>query len=106
MTKITPKEIIDHLVSTNPNFANLKSRQSTAVLRESLRLISNAIENTNNDVVRIAGLGTFRTKTVEREKEGAKTVIKRFVFRPIKKRQNQGSTGSPEQASPEALDKG
>jgi hypothetical protein len=89
MTKITPKDIVEHLKTHNPKLAIKNDRQSAMLLRESLKLIKEAIENTNDDVVRVAGLGSFRGKTIERDKDGVKKVIKRIFFRPAKKKSDK-----------------
>jgi hypothetical protein len=89
MTKITPKDIIEHLKSANPKLSIINDRQSVTLIRESLNLINEAVQNTNDDVVRVAGLGNFRSKTIEREKEGVMTTVKRIVFRPAKKKPNK-----------------
>lgn len=89
MNKITPKEIVAHLKSSNPKLSNIKDGQSAALIREAFKLINQVVVDTNDDVVRVAGLGSFRGKTIEREKEGVKKVIKRIFFHPAKKKSDK-----------------
>ena len=89
MNKITPKEIVAHLKSTNPKLSNLKDGQSAALIREAFKLISQVVVDTHDDVVRIAGLGSFRAKNVERDKDGVKTTVERVIFRPAKKKSDK-----------------
>ena len=86
MKKIIAKDIVEHLKNTNPKLSNIKGGQSTVLIREALKLLSEAIENANDDVVRVAGLGRFIIKTIERDKDGVKTTAKRVIFRAAKKK--------------------
>ena len=89
MTKITPKDIAAHLKSTNPKLSNIKNGQSAALIREAFKLINQVVLDTHDDVVRVAGLGNFRAKNVELDKDGVKTTAKRVIFRPAKKKSDK-----------------
>jgi hypothetical protein len=76
-----PIEIIEQIKQTNP--AALKGVDDKAAARL-LRLvfadIAEQIKTSEDGVVAVTGLGRFRVKTVEVEKDGVKTARKRIVF--------------------------
>ena len=63
-------------------FEGMPDKAAAALLLEAFRQVGEAIESTDEGMVRVAGLGQFQVRQSEREREGTSTTVKRVMFRP------------------------
>jgi len=77
----TLKELVERVKGSSKQFADLPDGKAIALLREVFRQIGDEVARTNDGVVKVSGLGSFRIKQVEREKDGKKEMVKKITFR-------------------------
>ena len=83
--KKTPLEIAKQIQQDNPKMAGTMNEKKIAkIIKAAFTQVKKEIENTENNIVKIPVLGNFRVQTVERDKEGKKTTVKRVFFKPAK----------------------
>jgi hypothetical protein len=63
-------------------FEGMPDKAAAALLLEAFRQVGEAIESTDEGMVRVAGLGQFQVRQSERERDGTSTTVKRVMFRP------------------------
>ena len=61
---------------------NMKEQRIAIVIKETLALIKQEIDNAENDPVRIPILGKFKPFLIEKEEDGKKILNKRIIFKP------------------------
>lgn len=80
-----PIEIFEMLKSENPElFANVPDKAAVAIIRRVVGVLGKQIAAADEGVVKVAGLGSFKIKQVEKEKEGEKVTVKRIMFTAAK----------------------
>jgi hypothetical protein len=52
----------------------------TQVLRTTLKTLRHEIESVNEGALNVVGLGVFRVRNVESEKDGVKSTVRRTMF--------------------------
>ena len=76
-----PIEIIEQIKQTNPAaLKGVDDKTAVRLLRLVFADIAKQVSASEDGVVAVAGLGRFRVRTVEVEKEGVKTSVKRILF--------------------------
>jgi nucleoid DNA-binding protein len=78
---------IDELVTqakatAGKQLSDIPDAKAKALVRHVFGEIVKIIDAGHSEPVRVAGLGVFRTNTVEREKEGIKSSVTRTFFKP------------------------
>lgn len=75
-------EIVEQLKQSHPKlFAKLPEGNATKLVNAVLRHTAQQINDANEGTVKVAGLGVFRIKQREQEKDGEKRVVKRVSFK-------------------------
>ncbi len=83
--KKTLRELAKQIQKDNlETLGKINEKKIVKIIKEAFSQVKNEIENTENESVKIQMLGNFKIRTVEREKEGEMTTIRRIVFRPSK----------------------
>jgi len=75
-------DIVKHIKNEKPDLlGKLPEKKAVTLLRESFVHLAKLLDE-QDEVIKVPGLGSFRTRSVEKEKEGKKTTSKRIIFRP------------------------
>ena len=78
-------EVVQHLKSEKPNILkNIPEKKAAALIRSALAELGRQIDSTDDGVIKVQGLGRFRVRQVERNKNDQKVTVKRIVFHPMK----------------------
>jgi nucleoid DNA-binding protein len=80
-------ELVENIKKEKPElFGEMPEKKAAALVREAFAQIGKKLDEMvdQDEVLRIKGLGTFRIRMVEKEKEGRKVSEKRILFRPAK----------------------
>jgi len=87
-------DIVKHIKNEKPELlGKLPEKRAVALLRESFAHLAKLLDE-QEEVVKVPGLGSFRTRLVEKEKEGQKTTSKRIIFRPAASAQRGSGKGT------------
>ena len=79
-------EIVESIKQSNPKLLGKMPEKRAATLVQSvLAELGKQLDAVDNGVVKVQGLGNFRIKQVEREKDGQKVTLKRVSFRKVKR---------------------
>jgi hypothetical protein len=79
---MNPAEIVSLIKSKKPKLLeNITDVQALGIVRAALTQINNQIEQTEDGLVVVQGLGRFRIKQVERKKEDQTVTVKRVIFK-------------------------
>lgn len=79
---MTPIEIVALIKNENPKLmSNIQGKQAALFVREAWQLISKQIEAVDEGLVKVPGLGSFRVRQVEQDKDGTKTKVKKIIFK-------------------------
>jgi nucleoid DNA-binding protein len=79
---MTPIEIVALIKNENPKLmSNIQGKQAAQFVREAWQLISKQIEAVDEGLVKVPGLGSFRVRQVEQDKDGTKTKVKKILFK-------------------------
>lgn len=54
--------------------------KAASIIRKAFVALNEQISATESGVIRVVGLGNFRIRSVEKEKEGQKTTVKKVAF--------------------------
>ncbi|MBG9388182.1 HU family DNA-binding protein [Caenimonas aquaedulcis] len=85
---MTINELVDQVKAAGgKQFEAVPDPKARALVRAVLAEIGKQIQAGGSEPVRIPGFGAFRTTEVEREKDGAKTLVKKIHFRPLPAKQ-------------------
>ena len=77
-----PIEIVQLINSSNPElFSGIPEKKASKIVKEVLVQLGKQIEGTENGRVAVPGLGNFRVRQVEVEKEGEKSLKRRVSFK-------------------------
>lgn len=77
-------EIIKLIKEENPEIlGNLSEKRLIAIIRQVFIQIAKKLEDHEEGPVRVPGLGDFKIRMIEIEKDGKKESVRRIVFRPI-----------------------
>lgn len=78
-------EIVELIKQENPNtLGKMSDKKAAKVISAALRQISNQLAQASEGTVKIAALGAFAVKQVEREASGKKSTVKKIAFRAAK----------------------
>jgi hypothetical protein len=93
---MTPVEIVALIGLGKPKLLeNVPEDQAARLIREAFVLISKEIEAVEEGVVKVPGLGAFRIRQLEQEKEGEKRKLRKVVFQAAKaKKAKLAASGS------------
>lgn len=82
---IKPIDILESLKAAElPALKGMPDARAMGVIRATLAAIGQkVVEAPEGEPVRVAGLGVFNTRTIEREVDGVKSTVSRTVFRRI-----------------------
>lgn len=81
-------ELVKTMQSERPELFNgVRKADAAALVREAFSQVRKAIEGNEAGVIRINGLGAFRTVTTERELDGQKVQTRRVIFRAVSPRE-------------------
>ena len=75
--------------SNEEKLGKINEKRIAFIIRESLAQIKKEIEKNENESIRILGLGNFKTKIIEQDKDGNKILKKRIIFNPAKERSKE-----------------
>ena len=93
------QELTGKVVEAHPA---LPSALAAQVLRAAFKTIRAEVERTEEGTVPVTGLGTFRVKNVEIEKDGQKTKVRRTFFTIPPERPAAAKTAAAGAAAPAA----
>lgn len=89
---MTPVEIVALIGLGKPKLLeNIAEDQAAKLIREAFMLISKEIEAVEEGVVKVPGLGAFRIRQVEQEKEGRKVKLRKVIFQAAKSKKPKAS---------------
>jgi hypothetical protein len=77
-------ELVGQAVKTVPELTKIPVETAHVLVRTVFKQIGQKIDSVGDGVVRVPGLGQFRIKQVEEDKDGSKQIIKRVAFRVVK----------------------
>ncbi len=79
-------EIVESIKQSNPKLLGKMPEQRAASLVQAvLAELGKQLDAVDTGVLKVQGLGNFRIRQVEREKEGQKVTLKRVTFRKVKR---------------------
>lgn len=77
-----PIEIVDFLRLEQPQLlGKMPDKKAAGLIRAALALISRRIDALEEGLLQVAGLGVFRVRRVEREKDGQKVLVRQVILR-------------------------
>ena len=80
-------EIVESIKQSNPKLLGKMTEQRAATLVQAvLAELGKQLDAVDTGVLKVQGLGNFRIKQVEREKEGQTVKLKRISFRKVKRK--------------------
>lgn len=86
------KEVVELIKTEKPTLlGKMSEKKAAALIRNAFIQIGKRIDSMDAGEVKVRGLGNFRIKQVERNKDGKNTVVRRVIFRskPLKKKTQQ-----------------
>ena len=84
---MSPAEIVALIGIGKPNLLeNLHEEQAVKLIREAFLLVTKEIGAVDEGVIKVPGLGSFRVRQVEQQKEGQKIKLRRVIFQSAKPR--------------------
>ena len=84
------QELLDSAKAEVPALKGLQDTKAIALLRYAFRQVAQQLAATEEGELEVQGLGRFRVKKVEREKDGEKVAGKRVIFKGVKQRKGKG----------------
>jgi nucleoid DNA-binding protein len=80
-----PTELAELIKQANPKLlGTIPEAKVAKIITATVREISKQIRTTDTGTVKIAGLGSFKMRQVEREKDGKMVSVKKIAFRTVK----------------------
>jgi hypothetical protein len=80
-----PIEIVDLIKKEDPKvFERVPDKRAARIIRLALAELGKQIESVDEGSFKVPGLGSFRVRQIEQEKDGRKDMIKRIFFRGSK----------------------
>jgi hypothetical protein len=90
------KELVGKAKAAKPESLELLSdAKAILLMREAFKIIKAEISATDEGMVSIPGLGLFRVRQVEAQRDGSKTIERRTIFKLPRPRAVVGSTEPP-----------
>ena len=86
---VNAKELVELIKSEKPAvLGKTTDKKAARIIRKAFNQLAKQIESTDAGDIRVRGLGRFRIKTIEREKDGQSEKMKRVYFRakPLQKK--------------------
>ena len=80
------EELVESAKRSAPTLKSIADEDAQSLLRTVFKRIREEVEKTGEGKVKVNGLGQFRIRAGEREKDGHKTQVKRIVFQASKSR--------------------
>lgn len=78
-------EIVELIKQSNPKvLGKLPDAKAAKIVAATLREISKQISTAEEGTVKIAGLGAFKVRQVEKEKDGQKVAVRKINFSAAK----------------------
>ena len=78
-----PLEIVESIKASNPNaLGKMKDNVAAKVIQLAMAELAKQLNETEEGVVRVGGLGNFKVTKVTREQDGKPVAVKRIVLRP------------------------
>ena len=78
---MTPTELVERIKEKRPNLlGNMPEKKAVALIRAALADLGRHIAEAEEGVVKVQGMGNFRIRMVEREKDGKTVSVKRTMF--------------------------
>lgn len=75
-------ELVTAIKNAKPElFTGIKNAAAVALIREAFAQVKGSVVNGEEEIVKVAGLGVFKTIVIEREVEGKLSKQKRTIFR-------------------------
>ena len=82
-------EVVELIKKEKPNLlGKMSEKKAAALVRNAFLQIGKHIDAAGEGVIKVPGLGNFRVKQVERERNGQKVNVKRVAFR-VTRRKNK-----------------
>lgn len=76
-----PTELLELIKEKRPNLlGKMPEKKAVALIRVALAELGRHIAEAEEDVVRVQGMGNFRSRMVEKEQDGKTVSVKRTVF--------------------------
>lgn len=76
-----PVEIVERIKKENPlALGNIPDQRAARIIFAALAQLGKHIDAMSDGVLKVPGLGNFRVRKIEREKEGKKVMVKRTIF--------------------------
>jgi nucleoid DNA-binding protein len=93
-----PNEIVQALKTSNPKLlGNIDDKKVARIITAALAQIKLEITTSpDGKAVAVPGLGVFKVKKVEREKDGEKRTVERVMFRIAKNRAGKKKAAAAE----------
>ena len=77
-----PSEIVEKIKAENPEaFGKINNKVAAKIIKLGLDEISKQLAATDEGDLKILGLGNFKIKNIEQEKNGVKTLIKKITLK-------------------------
>lgn len=95
------KDLADKVVAEYPSLPAIKVSRA---LRVALRTLSEELKTTEAEKIHIKDLGVFRIRTVEVEREGVPTKVRRIHFSPATDKGGKGGKAGKAEATELELD--
>jgi nucleoid DNA-binding protein len=77
------REIICRAKENTPELAEgMSDSAAAALLSDAFKQVSEAIEATDDGMIKVPGLGQFQIRQAERERDGQSRAVRRVTFRP------------------------
>jgi hypothetical protein len=98
-----PKEIVELVKKEDPKlFADMPDKKIAQIVRAAFGQVGKQLDATTEGAMKVPGLGNFRVRQGEREKDGQKVPVKRVTFRRAK--QEPGARKRGKKARDEAAE--
>jgi hypothetical protein len=83
-------EIVELIKQSNPKIlGKLPDAKVAKIVAATLREISKQVSSAEDGTLKVAGLGSFKIRQVEREKDGQKKTVKKVSFNSVKAKKTE-----------------
>lgn len=80
-----PTELVELIKEKRPNLlGKMPEKRAAALIQVALAELGKHIAEAEEGVMRVPGMGAFRSRMVEREKDGKNVSVKRIIFHAAK----------------------
>jgi nucleoid DNA-binding protein len=73
--------VLNAKAAAGKQLSEVPDGKAKSLIRHVFAEVIKQVEAAGGEPVRVPGLGVFRTNTIQREKDGNKTTVKRIIFR-------------------------